>query len=425
MANFGIGIGAFMNGMAQGMNAVNNMQDAKDRKRLRDIQFQQLEQDAADKQALRDVTQQGASDARAARQGDIGKSIIRGTDVSSGVAVPTFKVGDQTFATEKEANAAAEKQVGSFMDYYMKTSVPKLQEHWLSTGHVDKAQAIGKWLEDENVKKGVKAWAGAVRAFQVGDRNGFKNNLIAAYNQKGYFDDGMTAESIDDVTNDKGQLLGYKIKFKDAQGKVTEQQFDGDDVANMALNALSPEQVLSHGMDQLKQAQAARAELAKEERAYNRDLSKIQVQQGNTLEAQNNKAALDAAAKAEERRTGADSTKVREANAMAAALRQAGWSDEKVKAEMPRLLGIYRQSQSPTDRLASTVEMLAKTDTKFARMTDAEKAAAAKSLIDSLDAQLAGEQTAAQPGAVPAPAPVQSGKGIPVWDNKTNSLIYR
>ena len=290
MANFGIGLGAFMGGLNQGMEAGERFKTIQDNNKLRKI--------AAD----------GTDAAKAAREADIGKSIKVGSIDQNGTTVPTYEVGGQSYGSEEEARGAAEKQVGSFMDYYTKTVMPQYQEHWMQTGQVDKAQAMQKWLENEDVQKGVKSWANAVRSFQVGDSAGFKKNLMKAYNNEGYFADGVKAESIEDVKNDKGQLLGYKIKFKDAKGNVTEQTYDGEDVARLGLNALSPAEVLSYGVDQLKQAQAARAELAKEGRKFDRDVQLEGVKQGYGINRDNNRSALRTAEEAEKIRLGSNNT---------------------------------------------------------------------------------------------------------------------
>lgn len=432
--NFGIGLGAFLNGVTGGMQVMNQLQDSKDRrveatdrKRLRDIQFKQLEQDATDRQDLRDTTRASADAARSARQADITGLIDVGSSTSAdgSSTVPTYSVGGKSYATQEEATAAADKQVGSFMDYYMKTSVPKMQEHWLKTGQVDKAQALGKWMEDENVKKGAKAWAGAVRSFQTGDREGFKNNLMAAYNQQGYFDDGMTATKIDDVKNDKGQLTGYAITFRDASGKETTQNYDGDDVARLGLNALSPTEVLSYGMDQLKQANSARADLAKEGRGFQRDISKLGIQQQNTLEAQTNASQLRSAEEAEKRRSGGDSTKVRDANAIAGALKARGYDDKYISSIYPKLLGVERGAKSDTDRLDGYISTMARSDLdgSFTGLPVSQQVQKAREVMAEVDKAAGGTQAPA--GAPAASTPVQSGKGVPFWDSKTNTLIYR
>lgn len=428
MANFGIGVGAFMDGYMKGASFKQQMDDNKDKKRLRDMQFKQLEQDVTDKQDLRNSLRSSADAARTARNSDISGLINVGAQPSADgkTTVPTYTVGGQNYKTQEEATAAADKQVGSFMEYYMKNSVPKMQEHWMKTGEIDKAQALSKWMEDENVKKGAKAWAGAVRSFQVGDREGFKKNLMAAYNQQGYFDDGRTATKIDDVKNDKGQLTGYAITFRDASGKETTQNYDGEDVAKLGINALSPTEVLSYGMDQLKQANAARAAGAKEDRAFTRDVQKLGIQQQNTLEGQANQSQLRMAEEAEKRRTGGDSTKVRDANAIAGALKARGYDDKYISAIYPQLLGVERGSKSTTDRLDGYIDTMAKNDLDgtFKDLPVADQVKKAREVMAEVDKVRGGET--ATPGSAPADAtPVQSGKGVPFWDSKTQTLIYR
>lgn len=407
--NFGIGVGAFMAGMNQGIEAYDNIEKARDRK------------------ALREIATKGTDEAKAARDADIGKSIKVGSADQNGMTVPTYEVGGTSYANEGDARAAAEKQVGTFMDYYSKTVLPRYQEQWMKTGDVEKAQAVDKWMQDRNVQKGVKSWANAVRSFQMGDRDGFKKNLMAAYNQQGYFDDGTEALSIDDVNDDKGNLLGYKIKFRGPDGKVTEQSYDGDDVARMGLNALSPAEVLSHGMDQLKQAQAARAELAKEGRAEARDLRKIGVQQQNTLDSQANQSQLRVAEEREKLRTGAASTKVRDAEAVSSWLKQQGYDDAFIRAQAPRLVGLEAQQMSPQNRLNNIMETLNKS-LDFQDLPDDQKVQKAYEVMKMQDEMLSargGGATGAPAGARAPAAPVQSGRGIPVWDSKTNSLTYR
>ncbi|MND20845.1 hypothetical protein D3C76_48170 [compost metagenome] len=402
--NFGIGVGAFLSGMNQGIEAGERIGKARDRK------------------ALRDIATQGTDAAKAAREADIGKSINVGSTEQNGMTVPTYEVGGQSYESEDAARAAAEKQVGGFMDYYAKTVLPKYQEHWMQTGEVEKAQAIDKWMQDQNVQKGVKAWANAVRSFQTGDREGFKNNLMAAYNQQGYYQDGMTATAIEDVSDDKGNLIGYKISFKDPKGKVTTQTYDGDDVARLGLNALSPAEVLSYGVNQLKQAQTARADLAKEDRKFKRDVALKKLEQGQRLESQGNESQLRMAEKAEERRTGGSSTKVRDAEAVGAWLKQQGYSDDFIRSQAPRLVGLEAQQMSPQNRLNSILETLNKS-LDFQDLPDDQKVQKAYDVMKMQDGLLASRTPATTPQA--QSAPVQSGRGIPVWDNKTNSLTYR
>ena len=422
--NFGAGLGSFMSGAMQGYNFAEGAKQNKENQRMQRLKNDELEQGMADRQEGRGIMRQASADAGEMRKADIAKNIQVGAIDQGGTTAPSFKVGGKEFSSQAEAEKEAEKSVGSFMDYYMQTSAPKMMEHWTKTGEIDKAANFAKFMEDDNVKKGAKAWAGAVRSFHMGDSDGFKTNLMKAYNQQGYFDDGMTAEKIDDIKNDKGQLLGYAITFKDQQGNTTTQNYDGDDVARMGLQALAPDQVLSYGLDQLKQAQAAQASMAKEDRSFNRDLSKIQMQQGGTISAQNNKAALDSAAKAEERRNGGNSKKVLEAEGIANALRAQGKDDAYIKAIYPQLLGIERGSKSQNDRLDGYIATMAKSDMAFAELSPSQQVEKAAQMMTEVDKARGG--ASGQGADSPAAAPVQSaGKGIPMRDSKTGQIIYR
>lgn len=434
MANLGAGLGAFMTGLQGGMNFGQQFKQNEQIQKERGIRLGRLEQENSDNEQFRAVSKQAATDAGAARQADIDGKIQVGAAQQGEMTVPTFNVGNKQYANKEEADKAASKDVDSFLDYYTKTSAPKLIEHWASTGEVDKAKAFQTWMEDENVKKGTKAWAGAVRSFQIGDKEGFKNNLLKAYNQQGYFDDGVTATKIDDVKNDQGQLAGYAITFKDADGNERTENFDGDDVANLGLQALAPDKVLSYGLEQLKTAQAARAGMAKEDRAYSRDLGKLQIQNQNSVGLQNNQAALTAAAKAEERRSGS-SPKVVQANAIAMALKSMGKDDAYIQKIYPQLLGIERGSKSTTDRIDGTIAVLAKSDINFAELPPTEQVARATAMIEEVDKATASVQENTQ-GATAAgqtrhnagpdsnQAPPKS-RGIPMRDSKTGEIIYR
>lgn len=441
MSNFGIGLGSFLTGVSNGAQAYENIQNLKEQRADR-------EEARADRANLRQIGQQGTADANAARQADIGKSIIKGQDVSSGVAKPTWTVNGKTFDNEADAHAHAESNVGSFMDYYTKTVMPKYQEHWLQTGEVEKAQVADKWMQDADVQRGMKSWAGAVRAFQTGDREGFKTNLMAAYNNQKYFDDGTTAKSIDDVKDAKGNLTGYKITFVDGKGNERDETFDGNDIGRLALNALSPAQVISYGFDQLKSAQSTSAELAKEQRqhGYKMQENAVTAQVADTRAARTQTNAQDnirlrAQLERENKIAAAgdpkQNKKVLEAQAIGQYLKSQGYSDEYIAQQAPRLAGVQAQTMSPENRMNNIMKVMASSDPTFGDLPDAEKVARATSLMKAQDEGLAqqasgnraqpqGRGITLPPAAADAQVPVQSqGKGVKVYDTKTNSNFYR
>ena len=120
MANFGIGLGSFLTGVAQGADAYANIQNARSRQKLTDMQVSNLEKEQQSKQGAIDLAAQGADEARAKTDGAI----------------------------------------DNVMNYYMQNTAPKLQQYWLSQGDMDKANAFGKWIQDTNVQQGMKYGAG-------------------------------------------------------------------------------------------------------------------------------------------------------------------------------------------------------------------------------------------------------------------------
>lgn len=160
----------------------------------------------------------------------------------------------------------------SFLETYMRVGVPQLVEHFLSTGQVEMARTFRQWVRDDDVQRGMQAWARATAAAARGDERGFLHHAIAAYNTDGYFEDGR--ELLEDrsgwVVDDAGNRTGIRLTFRDTEtGETFEQVFDDmEDLYRQAIFTLSPEQVISFGMSELqatREAEAKRLERLAEE----------------------------------------------------------------------------------------------------------------------------------------------------------------
>ena len=167
---------------------------------------------------------------------------------------------------------------------------------------------------------------------------------------------------------------------------------------------------LEEAVDAEKQGAKTRSDIAKEDRKFNQDIEKM------TIEKQ-----LDAAnVGAKERR---------QLNSKIEALRGAGYSQDFINGALPSLLGIgdYRKGASPEEarRLAHSDRM--KNDRKYAKMGTEEQ----RSIIDKdmLIIYAGGKPTSTTGAGAPAtPAATgmpKAGKGIPVFDTKTNTIIYK
>lgn len=402
MANFGIGLGAFLNGVANGANVMSNIQDNMSKKEVRDMQVADLKQARDDKQSLRGIYTQGATDAAANTDG----------------------------------------QLDNVVNYFSQNVVPKVVQHYLSTGDVDKANALQKWGSDANVLQGAKFGAGMMRAAAMKDLDGVGKYMLKAYNQPGYFEDGNTATGYNVLKNDKGEPTGLEITLKGADGKESKHTFNSvDEVYKVAQTFGNPLTVFNTGMQayQQQQQQAAKtqAELAKEQREWNRDVTKLGLQQDQKLEAQNNESQLRRAEKAEERKNGGDSKKVQDAQAVAGFLKSQGYSDEYIRQNAPALVGIQNQSRSMSARIQDVIKMQTENSREFRKLTPDQQVQEARKFIDMIDrnAQGATPTEGGGMGLTPqsgqtqqnAQQPAQTqGQGLtPFYDTRTNSIIYR
>jgi len=425
MANFGIGLGAFLSGVANGANAYANIKDLASRSKLRDAQVADMEEQRAEKQQYRSILKQNGEAATAARNQDINNQISTGTDAAG---QPTYSVAGKSYANQAEATAAAEGQVGGFLDYWKKTAAPKLQQHWVESGDIEKAQNFGKWLEDSNVQEGMKNWANMARSFQVGDREGFLTNLNKTLTTSGYYDGAAQPIEATEKTNDKGQLTGYTVKFRDkATGKESTQDFDSDEIQKLAVTGLSPSQVYSLGVEDARAAKAARAAAIEKQDKRQWEVQTEDRKQQNTLESQANQSQLRMAEESEKKRLGiGDGSKdpLVKAKATEAYLREKGYSDDYIKKNAPALVGIQNQNKPRSSRIDDFIKLQTENDRAFSKLPLDQKIERANQYIDTVDAASSGN---IQPSTAPAsqqPTAQQPGRRL-FWDNNTKTMIER
>lgn len=158
-----------------------------------------------------------------------------------------------------------------FIKWYGKVAAPKIIDHYLSRGEVEKAEKFETWVQAATTKAGLRAWSKGVIAAQQGNEDGFVAAMIEAYNADGYTDDGMTALADGSgLTRDKaGNVIGGRVTLRnDATGEVFVQNFNEiEDIYRFGINFLSPEQVFENTQEQLKAAATAETEIRKHERA--------------------------------------------------------------------------------------------------------------------------------------------------------------
>ena len=386
-----------------------------------------------------------------------------------------FSVGDASFDTREEAEAYARKNAPSVMDFMAKTLVPKMTEAYVAQGDMEKAAAWEKWAEDRQSKVAMREWAQAWRAASTGNIEKAADHVFNLYKT---FDDGVTPMSKEIVKDKQGNITGFNVRLKnDATGEERTQFIDKGALTEMGLSALSPPQMFEQAYkrkaeadkvaaeQRVKLAEEARAEdreirkevrgdvrkQAEEVRAEARDVRKGDREQENAIEKLTIEGQIKSASKSDE-----EKAKVKSKVDL---LRQAGFSDDRINDMMPAIIGIgeFKKGTSPEEARRMIVTELIK-DRNFNRKPQADKdkiiddsmrmiygrvppkeaADAASAAANGLPPAAPAPATPAAPadkrtstgtiGGAPAVAATQTPaarpKGVPVWDSKTNSIIY-
>lgn len=312
----GAGLGAFMSGLTQGAQGYAQLKSDAGRAKLQDMQIKNLEQEQADQQALRQIGQ------------DYGKAV------------------------EGEFNPDAQAKI------YNEQFVPRYVQQYLQQGKVAEAQAFQKYAQDANVQQGLKYGSSFMRAVQLGDAEGAMGSMVKMFNQPGYFENGYSAVGAK-LTRDKdGNAAGMDITLRnDATGETTTHTFNTlEDAYRTVMPFADPKNVFDYAMQQIAASAKNKAEVQKEDRAWNRDLTKIQIQQGNTLESQANQSQLRRAEEAEKLRNGGGSNVVRDANAKIQWLRSQGVPESKIKELSTQLVGLERQGVPVQKRIDDIIK---------------------------------------------------------------------
>lgn len=387
MSNFGIGLGSFLSGVAQGADAYANIQNARSRQKLTDMQVSNLEKEQQSKQGAVDIAAQGADEARAKTDG----------------------------------------KIDNVMNYYMQNTAPKLQQYWLSQGDMDKANAFGKWVQDTNVQQGMKYGAGMIQAAQMGNPDGVMENMVKLYNQPGYFEDGMSAVKAETRRDKDGNATGWDITLRDNKtGKESTHSFNSmDDIYKTAMQFGDPKNVFEYGMQQLQAGQKAQLETAKESRDWQRKLTEKEIDQGYKLEGQNNQAQLDMAKEKAKGTTG--NKRVQDAQAAEDYLRSRGVPNEQIRALAPALIGVQNQSAPMSKRVDDYIKSRGEdfTDKEWKKLSPEEQTKQALDAIQMRDRLINENQGMGLPGQQQSQPQQQGGSGLMFLDTRTGQIINR
>jgi len=293
------------------------------------------------------------------------------------------------------------------IDSQLQKTLAIARRKYAEAGDLENAEKLDKYIQSERGKAATKTFSDGWNALTVGNDVNKAVQKFGEYYTK-YVNDGIDFIK-GEITKD-GQIAITTKNKEDGKENVITMSRGQLLRMGMAYNPVKLyEMNLAEAVDAEKAGAKNRAEIAKDDRKFNQDIEKM------TIEKQ-----LDAAnIGAKERR--AMNTKIE-------ALRAAGYSEDFINRSMPAILGIGdKKATSPDEARRLAYADRLKSDPMFGRKSKEERD---RIISEDMGIVFAGGKPSDMPAA-PAPATPaaaglpKAGKGIPVFDTKTNTIIYK
>lgn len=452
--SFGIGLGAFAEGLTRGIGTGMSIKDARLNRELKkrqlDMQEQQMgfqRQQFGETQRMNNARIEGLGIAndrnRLQFKGE--RQAYDDTQATRGV----FRQGIEEAKKNTDGSPAAVNR------YFANEYGPKVSQHFMEIGQPDTAEKWNSWVKDKNVQKAQAFGGQMLNAMEAGDWDGVGKYFGLAYNSHGYYPNGITFTGLQYDRDDAGDVTGATLSFRnDETGEESTTRINSKrDLMGLIEAAADPLKVFEQ-TQQLEQAKAeqavkTQAEIDKENRDHAWDAQKAGIDQQNKLEAQGNQSMLnDAEAAAKARRAAEnptlDNKVAQDTAAKVAILKQYGYSDDDIAKLVPNLLDIS-DGKPMNQRVEALVKTLSANDLGgsdgFSRKTPEEQAKIAYDMIQAIDS-VSGQppasssqtgQPPAQQSAGPGLTPPSAGQGaakggrvsagIPFYDPKTGKVV--
>lgn len=405
-----------VNGLLQGIQAGNMLVDAYYRG-----------QENKERSEIKNVMAEGLEGAKAQRQNMIDANVKVGSEANADntMTMPTFADSKgNKFGSEAEARAAAEKNVPSIDDFYVKNVVPRIAETYLKQGNIEQAEKWNSWAEQKSTREGMKHWTKALQAGQMGDFKTYADSMVKAYNAPGYYDDGLEADGYELVKDKEGNTTGLTLNLRNkSTGEKFSQTVRGqEDMVRMGIGLLDPANAFKTTQAAVQTAAANRAKAAEGDLKFKRDVYRDDRKGDRQAEADDRRAnsAMDRLVTGKQLD---QAGKTAEVEAKANALRKAGYSDDFVRQSMPQLLGLgdYKKA-APPEEVRRMLHQARLSDFNYTRKTPQEQEAIINQDIQLINGAGSNPMASGIPSQGQQKAPAGGGQPM-IFDRKTGQMI--
>lgn len=409
--SFGIGLGSFLKGVADGANAYSGIQTAKSQQKLNDMRVKEAESNLAEKTAAQD------------RQAEANALMKIGLDNAKNL------YGDD---------------VNKVMNHFNTVEIPKVQQKWIENGDIEKADTLGKFMKTKQAEQLTGASALAIKQASMADYDNLGPTIENLLDVSAQVTGGgnYTYKSVTPLTDAKGvKTGGVSFKFTNPSGKDQDISFNNTgELISFIRNNSMPDKIVEYAYDQEQQAKKIRAETASNNQKWKQKIAekgldfKYNIERdknssslrreearnssGLRIQEQTNQAQLNNAYGAS-----GNNKKVAEAEATIQFLRDNGVPEEYIQANITSIAGLENKQRPMSSRVDDYIKMRSGADLKFGQLPAEQQVAEAKKYIAAVDEQSGGSEGTADN---PFPANNSQGKGLtPYYDSRTNQVVYR
>jgi hypothetical protein len=222
MTNFGIGLGAFVQGFGNGMEMRNRYEDRK-------IRNEQAKEDRAYTKDRR--ARQAELDARSDAEYQRNEAQRRTVE----------QIGLNARADFDNRVKAGQENADDFDTYWSKHVVPKLTETYIANGDADSAKKMQAWADSSDARKGGKLALEAMHLAQQGDFAGALKAAQQAGQVQGYIKHGYEIGDQTEIIDNNGKLQGYRLNLKTQDGEAVTQDVPLKEISTLLGQYLNPQ----------------------------------------------------------------------------------------------------------------------------------------------------------------------------------------
>lgn len=137
--------------------------------------------------------------------------------------------------------AAGEEQPDNFENFWKQYALPKRKMEMIRQGDYAGARQLEEWGNSDSALQGGKLFSSAMLKAQTGDAAGALQDAIKAGQVKGYLDHGYELLGQEDIKDDRGNTVGFRLKVKMPGGKTIDQDIAVGDVGKIVATFANPD----------------------------------------------------------------------------------------------------------------------------------------------------------------------------------------